>query len=107
MREWQTQSGLPLKRFFNTSGQLYKSLELKDRLFCEHLSNGNDYINLAALINRKNTGILQKILPVEQQVLKRGHIAVEQLRKEKKAERDMEKYYDWVDDYLLKIYGTF
>ena len=84
-----------------------KSLELKDRLFCEHLSNGNDYINLAALINRKNTGILQKILPVEQEVLKRGHIAVEQLRKDRKAERAMENYYDWVDDYLMKTYGAF
>ena len=25
-------SGLPLKRFFNTSGLLYKSMELKDKL---------------------------------------------------------------------------
>lgn len=29
---WQEQSGLPLTRFFNTSGQLYRSLGLKDRL---------------------------------------------------------------------------
>lgn len=29
---WQERSGLPLKRFFNTSGQLYRSLGLKDRL---------------------------------------------------------------------------
>ncbi|MBS6532855.1 MAG: arsenate reductase family protein [Oscillospiraceae bacterium] len=29
---WWKVSGLPLKRFFNTSGQLYKSLDLKDRL---------------------------------------------------------------------------
>ena len=29
---WHQQSGLPLKRFFNTSGLLYKSLSLKDRL---------------------------------------------------------------------------
>ena len=29
---WYRQSGLPLKRFFNTSGQLYKSMNLKDRL---------------------------------------------------------------------------
>lgn len=32
LREWQARSGLPLKRFFNTSGQLYKSMQLKDRL---------------------------------------------------------------------------
>ncbi len=29
---WHTQSKLPLKRFFNTSGLLYKSMELKDKL---------------------------------------------------------------------------
>ena len=29
---WQERSGLPLTRFFNTSGQLYRSLGLKDKL---------------------------------------------------------------------------
>ena len=29
---WQKESGLPLKKFFNTSGLLYKSLGLKDKL---------------------------------------------------------------------------
>ena len=32
LRMFHKQSGLPLKRFFNTSGLLYKSLKLKDRL---------------------------------------------------------------------------
>lgn len=32
LRTWQERSGLPLKRFFNTSGLLYKELQLKDRL---------------------------------------------------------------------------
>ena len=32
LREWRTRSGLPLKRFFNTSGLPYKSLNLKERL---------------------------------------------------------------------------
>lgn len=32
LKEWHARSGLPLKRFFNTSGLLYKSLELKDKL---------------------------------------------------------------------------
>ena len=30
--EWYKQSGLPLKKFFNTSGLLYKSLDLKNKL---------------------------------------------------------------------------
>ena len=32
LRTWQARSSLPLRRFFNTSGLLYKSLELKDKL---------------------------------------------------------------------------
>ena len=32
LKAWWERSGLPLKRFFNTSGQLYKSMNLKDRL---------------------------------------------------------------------------
>lgn len=32
LKEWHKKSGLPLKRFFNTSGNLYKELNLKDRL---------------------------------------------------------------------------
>lgn len=32
LTEWYNKSGLPLKKFFNTSGLLYKSLELKTKL---------------------------------------------------------------------------
>lgn len=32
LKEWHKKSGLPLKRFFNTSGNLYKELQLKDKL---------------------------------------------------------------------------
>jgi arsenate reductase len=32
LTEWYKMSGLPLKKFFNTSGQVYKSMELKNKL---------------------------------------------------------------------------
>lgn len=32
LREWHARSGLELKRFFNTSGLVYKSLNLKEKL---------------------------------------------------------------------------
>ncbi len=32
LRQWHNLSGLPLKRFFNTSGQQYRALALKDKL---------------------------------------------------------------------------
>ena len=32
LRQWHQASGLPLRRFFNTSGLVYKALGLKDKL---------------------------------------------------------------------------
>ena len=46
LKKWQAQSGLPLKKFFNTSGQLYRSLELKDKL--PEMSEDEQYRLLAS-----------------------------------------------------------
>ena len=32
LKEWIAKSGLPVKKFFNTSGKLYKEMGLKDKL---------------------------------------------------------------------------
>ena len=32
LKEWYEKSGLPLKKFFNTSGLLYKEMQLKDKI---------------------------------------------------------------------------
>ena len=32
LKEWIAKSGLPVKKFFNTSGMLYRQMELKDKL---------------------------------------------------------------------------
>lgn len=32
LKEWYQRSGLPLKKFFNTSGLLYREMELKNKL---------------------------------------------------------------------------
>ena len=32
LKQWYAKSGLPLKKFFNTSGMLYKEIGLKDQL---------------------------------------------------------------------------
>ena len=32
LKNWHEKSGLPLKKFFNTSGLLYKEMQLKDKL---------------------------------------------------------------------------
>ena len=32
LKQWYKKSGIPLKKFFNTSGMLYKEMQLKDKL---------------------------------------------------------------------------
>lgn len=32
LKQWYAKSGIPLKKFFNTSGMLYKEMQLKDKL---------------------------------------------------------------------------
>ena len=32
LKQWYEKSGMPLKKFFNTSGMLYKEMKLKDKL---------------------------------------------------------------------------
>ena len=46
LKEWHKRSGLPLKKFFNTSGLLYKELGLKDKL--PTMSEEEQYTLLAA-----------------------------------------------------------
>lgn len=45
LKEWQSKSGLPMKKFFNTSGKLYRELELKDKL---PTMSDEDMLNLLA-----------------------------------------------------------
>ena len=45
LRHWHERSGLPLKRFFNTSGMLYREMELSKKL--PDLSEEEQYALLA------------------------------------------------------------
>jgi len=46
LRLWHKKSGLPLRRFFNTSGMLYRDMQLKDKL--PTMSEGEMYNLLAS-----------------------------------------------------------
>ncbi len=46
LKKWHRRSGLPLKRFFNTSGNLYKEMQLKDKL--PNMSEEEQYELLAS-----------------------------------------------------------
>ena len=75
LRDWAQRSGLPLKRFFNTSGLRYKALELKDKL--PHMSDEEQFALLATdgmLVKRPLVGgdgfVLAGFKPAEWERLK-------------------------------------
>ena len=81
-------------------------LQLKARVFT--LKKGNNtkfYGNLAPLFNKQGTGVMQQVLLVEEEVMRRGEEAVAGLRSSKNAQ-EMEAYYDWVDGYLKEQYRS-
>ena len=46
LKEWHKKSGMPLKKFFNTSGMMYKEMNLKDKL--KDMSEEEQYELLAS-----------------------------------------------------------
>ena len=95
--------GLLLRNDEGYSTLTHWGLELKDRLFPLKRGNGPDYIDLAQLVNRSGTGILQLLEPVENEVIGRGKDAIDNYREKQKASV-LDEYYAWVDDYLKEQY---
>ena len=79
------------------------SLSLKKRIFSLQSGNTKAYIDLSKLMNRAQTGTVQLLQPVEQEVVKKGVENIEKLRK-KRDFKAIETYYKWVDDYLAAQY---
>lgn len=79
------------------------SLTLKKRIFSLQSGNTKAYIDLSKLMNRAQTGTVQLLQPVEQEVVKKGVENIEKLRK-KRDFKAIETYYKWVDDYLAAQY---
>lgn len=81
-----------------------KGLELKSRAFSLKRGNTTSYCNIAVLFNKQGTGILQQILPLEEEVMRHGEEALKEFRKHPKNAESMESYYDWVDTFIREIY---
>ncbi|MDO4163521.1 MAG: carcinine hydrolase/isopenicillin-N N-acyltransferase family protein [Bacteroides sp.] len=81
-------------------------LTLKDIIFPLKRGNRMEYIDLSKLINQQRTGILQQVLTIEDEVLAKGNIAVEEMRSKGKVDSRMSEYYQWVDDFVSERYRT-
>ena len=62
-------------------------------------------LDLAKLYNMSGTGVMQRIMEIENVVLHRGTELVGKLRVGEASDCDLEQYYTWVDDYVKEQYG--
>ena len=76
------------------------SFELKHQLFPIERGNGQDYINLARLINRSGSGILQQIEPIESEIFRRSKT----IRQNRASLKDISDFYRWVEQYIKEQY---
>jgi hypothetical protein len=85
------------------------ALKLKEKCFPISREAGRDYLNLSAVINQQNDGILQKLLPVEEQILRTTEETLPRLRQNGFNRREAEKFYRWVEtkvaDEYTRLFG--
>lgn len=81
------------------------ALNLKKKLFPMEEGEGNDYLNLSALINREQTGILQKNLKVEQEILLRSEEKLDSWRNKGINYGEMDELYRWINQYVSEYFS--
>lgn len=70
LKEWHEKSGMDIKKFFNTSGMLYKDLKLKDRLPEMSLEEKYELLSTDGMLVKRpllvtNKGVLTGFKPEE------------------------------------------
>lgn len=80
-------------------------MTLKRQLFPIIRGSGPKYLNVAVLLNRENTGILQKLAPVEDEIFTKTAQMVATMPPEGKQQKEMiREHYKWLDSYIIQSY---
>ncbi|MFZ0471592.1 MAG: carcinine hydrolase/isopenicillin-N N-acyltransferase family protein [Bacteroidales bacterium] len=80
------------------------AMQLKGQLFPISRGNGSKYINVAALINDDNTGILQRLEPVENEIFKKTAEMMTAMKGNKSDKELKLEHYKWIDSYIIQSY---
>ena len=81
------------------------AMQLKHRLFPINRGSGGKYMNLALLLNRENTGIMQKLEPVEDEIfIKTADLMAAMPAKEKERRALVLEHYKWLDTFITGSY---
>jgi hypothetical protein len=80
--------------------------DLKDRCFPIKRGSGPKYLNLTALLNEENSGIMQLLGPVEDAVFKRAKELIESSADKNPPDNKILAFYKWIDEYLPASYRS-
>jgi hypothetical protein len=80
------------------------ALILKKKCFPIQRGSGKKYLNLTALINQEGTGILQKILPFETEILQECDERLNYWRRDGFNMQDIQQYYGYLDQKVMDFY---
>ena len=74
------------------------ALRLKDKVFSSQNDASENYLNLSALMNKENSGVRQKLIPIEEQVLAKAKNILIDFRKVGVNYSEAKEFYSWIDD---------
>lgn len=80
------------------------AIRLKHRCFPITRGSGKKYMNLNALINSENSGIMQKIIPIENKLFDESEVRLKQWRKNGIKPKSIHEFYDRANQLVLSAY---
>jgi len=80
------------------------ALKLKEKCFPISRESGRSYLNLVAVINRENDGILQKILPLENDIIKETNQNMQLWREKGMNTGQIREFYKWLERTVTASY---
>jgi len=80
------------------------ALQLKQKCFPVTRGSGKRYLNLAAVFNRNGSGILQRVLPIEAEILTKSDKVLKELRANPSNQQKILQFYDWIDLFVKNSY---
>ncbi|NQV14634.1 hypothetical protein HQ531_04185 [bacterium] len=84
----------------------HAAMELKKRCYPNIRGNGDDYLNLAPLMNKQGTGFAQVLLPREKKIITETHQYLGKWRKKGINKRQLKKFNRWLEKYISEIYES-
>lgn len=76
------------------------ALQLKDKVFSNQNDASENYLNLSVLMNKENTGIRQRLIPVEENALEKSKSLLYKWRSDGINQSEAKQFYEWVDNVL-------